>query len=218
MKLTKYIHSCVLLEEQGDKILFDPGMFSFQDPSVTPTLFSDVQLVVITHNHPDHIDQSALQQIVDLSHAPVLTTPEIKADLEKKGFAGEVHTDLEYSVGAFTIRAVPATHENILAETLPENYGYVINDTLLHPGDSFSAALTELSINTLLLPITAPWATELDVYAFAKATGAQKIIPIHDGYAKDFFIQSRHQNYQEFFEKDGILFVSLQKPGESTEI
>ncbi len=36
MKITKYIHSCLLLEKDTDKILFDPGKFSFAEGKVKP--------------------------------------------------------------------------------------------------------------------------------------------------------------------------------------
>ena len=31
MRVYKFIHSCLVVEEGGDKIVFDPGMFSFTE-------------------------------------------------------------------------------------------------------------------------------------------------------------------------------------------
>jgi hypothetical protein len=45
-----------------------------------------------------------------------------------------------------------------------------------------------------------------------------KIIPVHDGYAKDFFLQQRYENYQKYFSPLGIDFQWLDKPGDSIEV
>src|SRR5258708_7462731 len=56
MRIYKYIHSCLLVEEGDDKILFDPGTFSFVEGKVSPATFKDISTVVITHPHPDHVE------------------------------------------------------------------------------------------------------------------------------------------------------------------
>lgn len=35
MRVSKYIHSCLLIESDGDRLLIDPGKFSFSDGRVT---------------------------------------------------------------------------------------------------------------------------------------------------------------------------------------
>ncbi len=50
MKISKYIHSCLLLEKQGFKLLIDPGKFSFAEGLVKPADFKDVDAIIITHN------------------------------------------------------------------------------------------------------------------------------------------------------------------------
>ena len=62
MRITKYIHSCLLLEEDGHKLLFDPGKFSFVEGLVKPAQFNDVETIAISHEHPDHIDIDALKE------------------------------------------------------------------------------------------------------------------------------------------------------------
>ncbi|RYF75875.1 MAG: MBL fold metallo-hydrolase, partial [Cytophagaceae bacterium] len=74
MKITKYIHSCLLLEKDGQQLLFDPGKFSFIEGLVQPETFRHVAQVIITHDHPDHLDVDILKQIVNLSGAQVFST------------------------------------------------------------------------------------------------------------------------------------------------
>jgi len=49
MKITKYIHSCVLVEDGNTKVLFDPGYMSFVEGMVKPEDFSDISAVILTH-------------------------------------------------------------------------------------------------------------------------------------------------------------------------
>ncbi|MBI3115325.1 MAG: MBL fold metallo-hydrolase, partial [Candidatus Kerfeldbacteria bacterium] len=56
MTITKYLHSCVLLEEDGFKLLFDPGTFVFVEGLFKPADLPKPDVVLITHGHPDHYD------------------------------------------------------------------------------------------------------------------------------------------------------------------
>src|SRR5699024_11411560 len=59
MRLSHFGHSCVLVEISGTRLLFDPGTFS--------TGFEDVReldAILITHQHPDHIDTAKLPSLV----------------------------------------------------------------------------------------------------------------------------------------------------------
>jgi L-ascorbate metabolism protein UlaG (beta-lactamase superfamily) len=73
MKIAKYIHSCLVFEQDGFKLLFDPGTFSFAEGIVTPDSFKDVNAVIITHIHPDHFDAENLKKIIELSEAKLYT-------------------------------------------------------------------------------------------------------------------------------------------------
>lgn len=61
LKISKYIHSCVMLEEEGEKILIDPGVFSFVEGQVKAETFTGISAVLITHEHDDHISIKALK-------------------------------------------------------------------------------------------------------------------------------------------------------------
>ena len=86
MKISKYLHSCLLFELDGYQLLFDPGKFSFAEGLVTPQLFVDVKTIVITHIHPDHFDIDILKSIVELSGAAVVTNSQVGKELEKINF------------------------------------------------------------------------------------------------------------------------------------
>ena len=64
MKISKYLHSCIVLEKEGTRLLFDPGAYSFVEGLVKPADFKNISGIFITHNHPDHYDAAALKTIV----------------------------------------------------------------------------------------------------------------------------------------------------------
>ncbi len=219
MRIYKYIHSCLLVEEGAEKILFDPGTFSFIEGKVRPDTFKDVATVILTHEHPDHVDISALKSILALSGASVITNSEGKTALAKENIEARVLEEGDYQTKNVTIRALPAAHEKILSDTIPQNTAYVINDTFLNPGDSFASSLFALKgIRALALPSMAPWNTELTIAQFAEAIAPQIIIPVHDGYAKDFFLKQRYDNYEKYFSTRGIKFQRMSTPGDFVDV
>ncbi len=220
MRVSKYVHACLLVEDGGDKILFDPGKFSFIEGLVEPDEFRDLSAVVLTHRHPDHVDDDALQKIVDGNpKAAVLTNSEIEAQLRPRGIAVEVFETGRRAVGRFDLEAIGAEHAPILNAETPRNIAYVVGGRLLHPGDSFDHSLDAYrGIELLALPIMAPWTTELEVAEFARRISPRQIIPIHDGYAKEFFLKQRYENFQKYFAELGIKFHPLGEPGQSIEV
>ncbi len=219
MRVYKYVHSCLVVEEGEDKILFDPGIFSFIEGAVRPETFRDVSTVILTHQHPDHVDISALKQILALSNASVVTNSEGKAALAKEGIEAQVLEEGSQQTKNFTVRALSAEHAEILSPTLPQNTAYILNDTFLNPGDSFASFLNPLKgIKVLALPVMAPWLTELMVAEFAERIAPSIVVPVHDGYVKDFFIKRRYANYEQHFSSQGIKFMSMGKPGDVADI
>lgn len=220
MRVSKYVHSCLLVEQGRDKLLFDPGKFSFVEGLVEPDDFRELTAIILTHRHPDHVDDDALKKIVaNNPQAELLTNTEINSVLREHGITSEVFETGRRVVGGFTLEALNADHAPILNAETPQNTAYVVNGVFLHPGDSFDHALdAHKGIQLLALPVMAPWSTELAVAEFARRLSPQQIIPIHDGYAKEFFLKQRYENFQKYFSQLGIEFRPLSKPGESVEL
>ncbi len=216
MRVTKYIHSCLLLEEGGEKLLFDPGKFSFIEGLVKTEQFRDVNWIVFTHSHPDHLDTDIVREIVELSGAFVIGNREVAEELRAEGLAVIILEDGEQLFGKLHLRAVPAKHQPILSESLPQNTAFIVNEKLLNGGDSFDASLEKYrGIDTLAVPVMAPYLTELQVMDYVKRIQPKHVIPIHDGYVKDFFIEQRYDNYAPYFEKLSAKFHKLPRPGDS---
>src|SRR6478735_11784468 len=71
MRLTKFEHAGLLLEQDGQKLFVDPG--SFTSP-LTDT--ANAVAVVITHEHPDHWTPEQLNRVLDLSPEAKIYAPE----------------------------------------------------------------------------------------------------------------------------------------------
>lgn len=220
MKITKYIHSCLLFEKGDDRILFDPGLFSFAEGLVKPSQFKNIQAIIITHKHPDHVDADSLKQILKNNKtAVVLANSDIVKTLLEKEIEAEVFETGERVVASFTIEAFDAPHEAILANELPQNTAYIIDGKIVHPGDSYGKDLFKFKgTNVLCLPTMAPWTTELQTFEFAIEMSPEYIVPIHDGYAKDFFLESRYQNFKKYFDEKNIKFQWMSAAGDYVEL
>jgi L-ascorbate metabolism protein UlaG (beta-lactamase superfamily) len=66
MRFTKLGHSCVRLEKNGAILVIDPGMFSDAAAAL-----DGAAAVLVTHEHPDHLDAGAIKAA--LSGSPDLT-------------------------------------------------------------------------------------------------------------------------------------------------
>jgi L-ascorbate metabolism protein UlaG (beta-lactamase superfamily) len=181
--------------------------------------FDGTRSVVITHSHPDHMDPDLIRKIVDRNQALVYANEEIVGKLKEKGVAATEFGSGTRRIGSFELKAIPAPHEAILSLTLPANTAYIVNDRLLHPGDSYSGELRKFrGLPLFALPITAPWTTEVGTAAFADDLAPKRILPIHDGYVKAFFLASRHQALGQHFEGRGIAYAPADEPGTALEI
>ena len=66
MRFTKLGHSCVRLEKDGGVLVIDPGSWSD-----APAALEGAHAVMVTHEHPDHLDADAVRAA--LSADPDLT-------------------------------------------------------------------------------------------------------------------------------------------------
>ncbi|HZX00938.1 MAG TPA: MBL fold metallo-hydrolase, partial [Candidatus Paceibacterota bacterium] len=59
MKVTKFGHCCLLIEENGLRVLTDPGVYSEAQNEVT-----GINVVLITHEHQDHFHLDSMREII----------------------------------------------------------------------------------------------------------------------------------------------------------
>lgn len=167
MRIIKYGHACVRLElGDGGVLVIDPGIWSEGEA------LAGADVVLVTHEHNDHVDPRLLTGADVLVYAPE------GADLEGVPFM-PLHSGDVLMAGGARIRAVGGPHAAAYG-ALPDclNLGYVIDDYLYHPGDALR--LPGGPINTLLLPMQASWLKTSEAIDFARAVKPDRALAIHD--------------------------------------
>ena len=219
MKLTKYTHSCVRLERDGNVLVLDPGSFSEVEEAL-----DGARAVLITHEHPDHLDRDRVLAQLRANTSLVLHAPErLAADLrtaaaaDGSGAAGKdaagrilaVEPDSTFSAAGFTVRSFGGQHALIHPLVpLVANIGYLIDGTLYHPGDSFVVP-NGLTVKTLLVPIHAPWSKVGEVIDFVIACGAERAYPIHDALLNERGLNISESHVTRFGELYGTVYQHL---------
>lgn len=210
MVIKKFLHSCLLIEEKGKRLLIDPGAFSFIEGIVKPQDIGPVDVIIYTHKHQDHLDFSALKTFQEMKKTTVVAHEEIGALLLAEGVAYErMEAGQTLEVEGFFLSAFNAPHEPIPAE-LPHNLAYLINNTLLHPGDSLRVEGVD-HVEVVALPVAAPWLRIVDAIAWVQKIAPKSAIPIHDGFVKDFMRQRMYTGMlSPKLSESGIAFNALE--------
>lgn len=199
MKLTKFEHACLDLQDNDTRLIVDPGVFS---QSLTD--LQGVLALVITHVHPDHFDPEKVTQLI--AHNPdmqIFTTQEVAEQLGKQAVitpvAGEVH-----QVGSLTLEFFGGEHATI-SEAYPaaQNIGVLVNDRLYYPGDSLVTCSKPHEF--IAVPTMAPWLKFSEADAFLRNSGAKQSFPTHNGFI--------NQAGQELY--DRLLGSSCQASGKT---
>ena len=68
MKITKYPQSCCLIEYKGKTILNDPGKYLYAMTEEKPEDFRNINLILFTHDHGDHIDVDPTKIIWEINN------------------------------------------------------------------------------------------------------------------------------------------------------
>lgn len=208
MIIKKYLQSCISIEQEGKRLLTDPGTLCFIEEKITPEDIGLVDVIVLTHSHPDHYYPEALKRILALRNAPIITHPEIGALLDVEGLAWQsIQAGEHKEVAGFHIQAFEAPHEH-LPIPCPHNLAYVINEKVLLPGDSYSVRGVS-HCDILALPVAGPWSRLADGTDWAIALKPRVVIPIHDAIIKDFFLERLYGMCREALEPAGIEFHPL---------
>src|SRR5437667_4238414 len=175
MRLIKYTHACVRIEDEGRVLLLDPGVWAENEA------FTGASAVLVTHEHFDHIDTDRLtaaqQADPDLK---IYTNADVAGQLADLGDAVvAVAPGEEFTAAGFGVRAVGGEHAEIY-EGLPgcANIGFVIADRVYHPGDSLFVPDGE--VDPLPVPISAPWLKLGEALDFVRAVKPRRAHPIHD--------------------------------------
>jgi len=174
MRITKFGHACVRVEEGDARLVIDPGMFTDAEA------VDGASAVLITHEHADHWTADHLRR----TDAPVFTiaavADQLPADVRERTTVvtpGARLLDLGIPV------TVVGEKHAIIHPELPhfDNSGYLLEaggTTVFHPGDALTHPGRDIDL--LLLPVSAPWLKALECIDYARDVRAARNLAIHD--------------------------------------
>lgn len=178
MKITHFGHATVLIETaNGVRALFDPGSYSTGFERL-----ENLNLIFVTHAHPDHVDAPRLVALRDANPSAALF-----ANAEATAAAGpsrdgdrQILDGAAFEVGGVKVEPTGETHAPIYPTFPPvSNTGFILDDAVWHPGDAFDAE--PRTVDVLLLPVGGPWMKIAEAIDFARAVAPRVIVPIHQG-------------------------------------
>jgi len=171
--ITRLADSCLLVRNDDGTTIIDPGLFTFDSSAIDLETIGEVQRVLITHEHPDHVHPDFVRWLLDRGNdVSVFANAAVAALLA--GHDIEVTTDDPPGVASEDVM-----HEMIASGATPPNRSYTITDAVTHPGDSYRPTVTA---PVLALPLLIPWGSTTRSVEFARRLAPQQVVPIHDFY------------------------------------
>ena len=209
MKITKYGHACLLIEEGEARLLIDPGAFSAGYENL-----ENIDAILVTHQHQDHVSDETLDKVrVKNPDVAVYTDEGTARILEGDGLvplkAGE-----KVEIRGVEVEVFGANHAVIHPDiTGIENVGYMIAGRFFYPGDNFTKPGRPVEI--LALPLGAPWLKVSEVVDYVLDVKPKVAIPVHDAVLA---MPGMHQGIvRRFTDRAGIELTVIEN-GESLEI
>jgi len=171
--IRRFSNSCLTVTTDAGVTLFDPGFWTFESGEVDLETIGEVNRILVTHEHADHLKPEFVAWLIDRGTDVVVHANQSVADILAK-------SDIEVVVD----NPSDVTCEDVNHETLPNgstvpNRSYTVGGVFTHPGDSYEPVSTA---PILALPLVTPWGSMTASVAFAKKLAPQYVIPIHDFY------------------------------------
>ncbi len=202
MKITKFGHCCLLIEEQGVRILTDPGMYTTKQNEL-----KNIDILLITHEHGDHYHIDSVKEIVKNNpNIEIITNTAVGKLLDKEGIKYQI---IEHE-GGMTIKNISIggfgnEHIEIYDPIIPrvQNTGYMIAEKFFYPGDVFFNP--QIPVDVLALPVAGPWCKVKDTIEYALSIKPRIVFPVHDAVLKNPGMSHRVPGLA--LEKNNIKFV-----------
>jgi L-ascorbate metabolism protein UlaG (beta-lactamase superfamily) len=173
VRIHRYGHSCLLVEDGDARLLLDPGVFSsgFED-------LRGLTGVLVTHAHPDHLDVDRLRRLLEAN-------PDARLHCDQGSAAGladlsptVVRDGAVLDLGA-RVEVLGSAHA-VIHPDIPQipNVGYLIAGRFFTPGDALTVPAADVEV--LGLPTAAPWLKLSEAVDLLRAVAPRLAFPVHD--------------------------------------
>jgi L-ascorbate metabolism protein UlaG (beta-lactamase superfamily) len=200
VRITKYVHSCLLIETQDRVAVFDPGIYSEEALKVND--LGRLDDIFITHEHADHCSIPLIKQLFTrFPSVRITTTPTVVSQLATENVIAKP----EPPEGVKFFDSPHSGHLPFLSP--PQEIGVHYLDILSDPGDSHNFSETKA---ILALPIIAPWGSTLSAVDVALKLKPKYILPIHDWHWRDEARVMIYDRLEKMFDEQGMKFFKLE--------
>lgn len=210
MKLTKYEHACFVVEKDAKSVVVDPGILT------TDLIIPDnVVAIVITHEHPDHFDPIHIAAIIAKNPKAMVIGPhDVIAKLTNYETRA-VQAGDNFTIEGIELAFFGTNHEPIhRSRPVVQNVGVLIDERVYYPGDSYT--IPEKSVDTLALPIGAPWLKLSESIDFMISIKPRYAFPTHDAVLSRDGQGFADNNVASFAEAENIVYKRID--GQTIEI
>ncbi len=181
MRVKKIGHCCFVAEPKtGVRIMTDPGAFS-----TLQTEEKNISVVVITHEHQDHLHIDSLKGVLKNNpNAIVITNTAVGKILDESDIPyKKIEEGEKHNIDGVEIIGFGDRHAEIYEKFGEvQNTGYMIGN-LCYAGDSFN--YPDADVDILALPVAGPWMSMKDAIEFAKYIRPRICFPVHDAIMQD---------------------------------
>ena len=197
MRVTFHGHACVAVDHEGAVVVLDPGSFSDAAGAL-----ADADAVLLTHEHPDHVDSEVLGAALAARPELAVWAPEAVAESLRSSLpdgGGRVHVVAPgdgLDLGGLEVVVGGGRHA-VIHPDVPRiaNVTYLLRSgsgSVFHPGDSFDlppgtdAGTPDAEpggqhrLDVLLAPVSAPWLKLAETIDFVRAVDPAIVVPVHD--------------------------------------
>ncbi len=206
MKITKFEHSCMILEANAENIIIDAGILTKQ-----PTKnIINLSALIYTHKHPDHLDKDLLVKLVSRNPKVVIYAPQDVIDEIKEIECQKtaVYSGLNVQLDNFLLEFTGNDHA-IISQNVPcQNVGVLINKKFYYPGDSF--ILPVGPVDVLAVPASAPWMKASEAMQFMAKIKPKVVFPAHNGLLSSFGEQVTYNWLSQAADNIGCKWQVLQ--------
>lgn len=204
MKIKKIGHCCLFIETEKLKILTDPGSFSVEQNSI-----KGIDIILITHEHGDHIHTGSLKEIIQNNpEVKIITNSGVAKILDQEGIKYEILETGIKEINQLILEAFDAKHEEIFEQIgQVKNTAYFIDEKLFYPGDSFYNPKKDIDI--LALPVAGPWCKISEAIKYALALKPKKVFPVHEGMLQKDKVGAAHAIPEKVLAENNIEFIPM---------
>ncbi len=200
MRITKFVHACVLVEDGDKAILFDPGSFSWASGLINLETFPDLGTIVVSHKHGDHCDESFVRALATkFPDVQWFAPPDAQDNLRAWGVQNVTGASSE-AVAVTVVEHAPVAPFGEQVQNLLSHW----NGHVTYPGDSHNFTETK---DVLLLPIQAPWGTTIRAIEIIEQLKPRYVLPVHDWMWNEQWRQSSYDRFEKILASTETTFL-----------